>query len=638
MIMTRCSLKRGRRKAPFGEAVAAAGIQAAATMAAAALNNRAVERNAIEQAKAQSKAARLNADALKEQNEVSKQNQEEMIEFQRTQNEIARNDYNNMMMQIQMAMGQQNENARLDASRITVKNGGRKSLKRVSSGNGRFPLRASSNMAFAVTDGGGVDYLGSTPEGFDLYQVVGDTHNQTHKSSNGKRKTGVGFKFEDGNIIEAEGNGDKKENGGELLLTTPDDAYFISKHNIEGFNPREAVMNGMHPLDAFNMQENIKNMNGITDSGYAKYGRMLRSGRHKALNGLSTWWNGLSDTRKLGYANWAGAGIGALGNIGGAWLSTLGNNKAADIAASAASATGDIMADAYRSLTPIDLSIIKESDYNSGHMIPALQSVRSSNNSGRASIERARDRMLTLAGRNNLSAANANAMANRVESNSIDALNTIADREEQMKDAIRARNMQAINEASKYNLMADTQVRKDYTSHRLSLMAQNNELENAKRLGIANARATALGTTAQLYADAANANATAWGNALASTAGDFAGTLTTNAKMQFDEMQANKKLDADMRNTFLGADTESKLIHIATNLDDPKVRQLGENMLSALDPRSESYRRLARILGHRISEFNVQRPTSSFINPINNVPTITKFFKFGGNIRRSLKR
>ena len=371
--MTRCSLKRGRRKALFGDATIAAGIQSAATMAAAAMQTRAVEKNALEQAQAQAKAARLNADALREQNEVSKQNQEEMIEFQRNQNEIARNDYNNMMMRIQMAMGQQNEDARLDASKIQVKNGGRKSLKRVSSGNGRFPLRASSNMAFAVTDGGGVDYLGSTPEGFDLYQVVGDTHNQTHKSSNGKRKTGVGFKFEDGNVIEAEGNGDKKENGGELLLTTPDDAYFISKHNIEGFNPREAVMNGMHPLDAFNMQENIKNMNGITDSGYAKYGRMLRGGRRKA--DLGTWWSGLSDTKKLGYANWAGAGIGALGNFGGALLSTIGNNRAADIAAGAASSTAGIMADAYRSLTPIDLNIIKSSDYDTGSMIPAFQTV-----------------------------------------------------------------------------------------------------------------------------------------------------------------------------------------------------------------------------------------------------------------------
>lgn len=636
--MTRCSLKRGRRKALFGDATIAAGIQSAATMAAAAMQTRAVERNALEQAQAQAKAARLNADALREQNEVSKQNQEEMIEFQRNQNEIARNDYNNMMMRIQMAMGQQNENARLDASKIQVKNGGRKSLKRALGGYGRFPLRGSSNMAFTITDGGGVDYLGSTPEGFNLYQVFGDTHNDRHKvSKGGHYKTGVGFRFEDGNVIEAEGNGDKR-NGGELLLTTPDDAYFISKHDIAGFNPRDAVMSGMHPLDAFNMQENIKNMNGITDSGYAKYGRMLRSGRCKALNGLSTWWNGLSDTRKLGYANWAGAGIGALGNIGGAWLSTLGNNKAADIAASAASSTAGIMADAYRSLTPIDLSIIKSSDYDTGSMIPAFQTVRSTNNSGRASVERARDRMLTLAGRNNLSSANAQSLANRVESNSVDALNTIADKEEQLKDAIRARNMQAANEAQRYNLMAATQARKDYASHRLSLAMQNNELKNAKRLGIANAYANAAGTTAQLYADAANANARAWGNALTSTAGDFAGTLTTNAKMEFDEMQANKKLDADMRNTFLGADTESKLIHIATNLDDPKVRQLGENMLSALDPRSESYRRLARILGHRISEFNVQRPTSSFINPINNVPTITKFFKFGGNIRRSLKR
>lgn len=607
--MTRCSLKRGRRKALFGDATIAAGIQAAATMAAAAMQTRAVEKNALEQAQAQAKAARLNADALREQNEASKENQEEMIEFQRNQNEIARNDYNNMMMRIQMAMGQQNEDARLDASKIQVKNGGRKSLKRISSGNGRFPLRASSNMAFAVTDGGGVDYLGSTPEGFDLYQVVGDTHNQTHKSLGGKRKTGVGFKFEDGNVIEAEGNGDKKENGGELLLTTPDDAYFISKHNIEGFNPREAVMNGMHPLDAFNIQENIKDMNGITDSGYAKYGRILRGGRRKA--DLGTWWSGLSDTKKLGYANWAGAGIGALGNFGGALLSTIGNNRAADIAAGAASSTAGIMADAYRSLTPIDLNIIKSSDYDTGSMIPAFQTVRSTNNSGRASIERAKDRMLTLAGRNNLSSANAQSLANRVESNSVDALNTIADKEEQMKDAIRARNMQAANEAQRYNLMASTQARKDYAAHRLSLAMQNNELENAKRLGIANAYANAAGTAAQIQADAINANATAWGNALASTAGDFAGTLTTNAKMEFDANQARNKHLADIENTFLGADTEGKLIYIATHLNDPEVRKRGENMLNALSPDSESYKRLARMLGKS---------------------------KFGKHIRRSLKR
>lgn len=631
--MTRCSLKRGRRKAPFGEAVAAAGIQAAATMAAAALNNRAIERNATDQARAQEKAARLNADALKEQNETSKENQEEMIEFQRTQNEIARNDYNNMMMQIQMAMGQQNQNARLDASRIAVKNGGRKSLKRALGGYGRFPLRGSSNMAFTVTDGGGVDYLGSTPEGFNLYQVVGDTHNQRHRTSGGKTKTGVGFRFEDGNVIEAEGNGDKKANGGELLLTTPDDAYFISKHDIAGFNPRDAVMSGMHPLDAFNMQENIKDMNNIPDNGYAKYGRMLRSGRHKAK--LGDWWNGLSDTRKLGYANWAGAGIGALGNIGGAWLTTLGNNKAANIAASAASATGDIMANAYRSLTPLDLNSVRYSDYETGSMIPAFQTVRSSNNSGRASVERARDRMLTLAGRNNLSSANAQSMANRIESNSIDALNTISDREEQMKDAIRARNMQAANEAQKYNLMASSQARKDYASHRLTLMAQNNELENARRLGIANARATALGTTAQLYADAANANAGAWANALTSTAGDFAGTITTNAKMRFDENQANNKYKADLENTFLGADTEGKLIYIATHMNEPGVRELGTRMLGALDPNSESYTRLYNILTNQPNRTNNPYFNNRGYIIGSNRP---EFAKFGKQVRRSLKR
>ena len=51
------------------------------------------------------------------------------------------------------------------------------------------------------------------------------------------------------------------------MLQTPNAAYFISKHSIAGFNPAKAVNMGMHPLAAYNIQEQQKQINGITDDG-----------------------------------------------------------------------------------------------------------------------------------------------------------------------------------------------------------------------------------------------------------------------------------------------------------------------------------------------------------------------------------
>ena len=120
-------------------------------------------------------------------------------------------------------------------------------------------------MPFKVTDGGGVIPVGVTPEGFNLYEVIGNDHNHYHKTKSGKHKTGVGFKFANGSVIEGEGN--QKSGQGEYLMTTPNDAVFISKHSINGFNPAQAVNNGMNPLQAFQLQEYIKAANGISDDG-----------------------------------------------------------------------------------------------------------------------------------------------------------------------------------------------------------------------------------------------------------------------------------------------------------------------------------------------------------------------------------
>lgn len=265
----------GRRKAPFGSEaaaiLAAAGINVAGTMAASAINANATKAAAQDQAKATIQSAQRQSQAIKDQTAKSREYQMQSQEFVKEQNAENRELQKDIQMQLQMLTGAQNVNNRLEASKIKVKAGGK------TKGLGLpISLLRGGNMPFQVTDGGGVIPVGRTPEGFDLYEIIGNDHEHYHKTrqlkSGGKYKSGVGIKFADGNVVEGEGN--QNSNQGELMLVTPDNAYFISKHSINGFNPAKMVEQGVHPIEAFNLQEKAKAIAGINDDGTkAKYGR-----------------------------------------------------------------------------------------------------------------------------------------------------------------------------------------------------------------------------------------------------------------------------------------------------------------------------------------------------------------------------
>ena len=269
----------GRDKALFGAAesgaiLAAAGINVAGTLAASAISANATKRAAQDQAKATIQSAQKQAQAIKDQSLKAKEYQQEAQEFTKEQNAENRELQKDIQMQLQMLTGQQNVNDRFEASKIKVKAGGK--TKRL--GYQQFFLRGG-NMPFKVTDGGGVVPVGLTPEGFELYEIVGNDHEHYHKTRGGKYKSGVGIKFADGNVVEGEGN--QKKNGGELMLVTPDNAYFISKHSINGFNPAEGVKQGLHPLQAYAIQEQEKDILGINDDGTKK----AKLGKKKFLIG-----------------------------------------------------------------------------------------------------------------------------------------------------------------------------------------------------------------------------------------------------------------------------------------------------------------------------------------------------------------
>lgn len=259
----------GRRKALFGSQeaaiLAAAGINVAGTMAASAIGASATKKAAQDQAKATIQSAQRQAQAIKDQSAKSKEFQQESQEFIKEQNAENRELQKDIQLQLQMLAGQQNVNDRLESSKIQVKNGG--STKRKLRLAGKYPpfLRGSKNMPFVVTDGGTVIPIGRTPEGYDMYEILGNDHEHYHKAQGGKNKTGVGIKFADGNVIEGEGN--QNTNQGEIMVNTPDNAYFISKHSIAGFNPAKMTKGGMHPLQAYAIQEQLKAVNGISDDG-----------------------------------------------------------------------------------------------------------------------------------------------------------------------------------------------------------------------------------------------------------------------------------------------------------------------------------------------------------------------------------
>ena len=259
----------GRRKAIFGSQeaaiLAAAGIGAAATYGAAAIGAKATKDQANASAKATIKGAQDQARAIKDQSVKAKEQQEEAQEFIKEENAQNRELQKDMQMMLQLAMGQQNVNDRLEASKIQVKNGGQTRRKLRLAGNTQSSLQGSNNMPFVVTDGGGVIPVGQTAEGYDVYEIRGNDHEHYHKTRGGKNKTGVGIKFADGNVIEGEGNQNTSQ--GEVMINTPDNAYFLSKHSIAGFNPVKMIKDGMHPLQAYAIQEQLKAANGISDDG-----------------------------------------------------------------------------------------------------------------------------------------------------------------------------------------------------------------------------------------------------------------------------------------------------------------------------------------------------------------------------------
>lgn len=583
--MNRYKLRNGgkpRRKALFG---ADGAIMAAATLAAAGITAGATAAAAKSQSKSIIESAKTQAQSIKDQTVNNNNLQKEQISFTRQQNQENRQQQQDIQTTLQLMAGQENMNARMENNKMQVRLGGKPKRRIITQpfyGGGQFQ----------VTDGGGVIPVAVSPEGYGLYELFGNDHEHYHKTKGGKNKTGVGIKFNDGSVVEGEGN--QNTNQGELLYVTPNDAMFISKHSIDGFNPTEAVKQGVHPVQAFNMQEYLKAVNGLNDDGSRGKRRSLKrsmggiitpvinqanitqnpsngtvgvgAGVIYGMNNPTT--SPVKDTkpmtviarngkrihlkcggrRKAAWGDYAGATYNAAGNLLGAGINVWGNMYASKKIGQAYQDAGNILADAYSQMHGIDLSEVKREDYEAPHTLavvrapntninPQLERIRRNSDAERREINRG---TLSSAARQQRLAATNDRMFQRMSEQYAYKENA----DEQIKQS----NAERITQTAQANADRDVQARRDFGNQRLSLLQYNNNIENAKIAGMAQARADALTQSSMANAQGMQASMSAIGLGLQASGAGFASA--------FDAARKERK---DFTNTYIGLGNEDKI-------------------------------------------------------------------------------
>ena len=588
----RYKLKNGCKSRPKAFLGIDGALTAAATLTAAGMTTAATIKAANQQAKAVESSARTQADAIKAQTANNNDLQKENINFQRQINQENRQQQQDIQTTLQVMAGQQNMNDRLRATQEVAKYGGRPKRKKLSKMTSDIPSYGGTRIPFRVTDGGGVIPIQIDDAGYGLYELYGNDHEHYHKTSGGKYKSGVGIKFADGSTIEGEGN--QNSNQGELLYVTPYDNMFISKHNIKGFNPAEAVKEGMHPQDAFDVQQQIKAIYGINDDGSktnkSSYKQVAKCGGHRRLKcggrikkGNGGFWQ-----------NHAGATYNAIGNVLGAGITAIGNGIAGRKLSNAYNNAGNILADAYSQMHGIDLSEISRSDYTPAHVMAAISNADTNINPQLERIRRDAAAQTKQVNNSTMSSAARQQRLAGINDRSLQRASEQYAYKQNEDQKIQQANAERIQQASTVNAQLDAQANQEYAKSKLALMQYNNDIENSKIAGAAQARADAM-------TQSSTASATAWQNSM-NTIGS---ALAASGQGFANSYSAMNKAKNDYENIIINADTASKVDTVIMKNDKDNAKALYDSFKDSSNPINQEYaRRLNNKFNFESNNFN----------------------------------
>ncbi len=620
--MIRNKLRNGGKKRYKAFLGADGAIMAAATLAAASITTGATLAAAKSQSKAIVDSAKTQAQSIKDQTLNNNNLQREQLAFTRQQNQENRQQQQDIQTTLQLMAGQQNMNDRIERNKMQVKYGGNKKRSiKFQPFYGGAPFR--------VTDGGGVIPLAINQDGYGLYELYGNDHEHYHKTRGDKNKTGVGIKFNDGSVVEGEGN--QNTNQGELLYVTPEDAIFISKHSIDGFNPAQAVNQGVHPIEAFNVQEYLKAINGLKDDGSkAKCGKhksikRLMGGNNPIINqanltqsytnntapisaGIIYGINTTSPVEKIQtmkpvakcgkhiklrnggrkkalFGDYAGASYSGIGNIGGALISGLGNIFSSRKLGNAYNKAGNILADAYSQIHGIDMSELNREDYEAPH---TLAVVRSANTNINPQLERIRRNSIAERreiNRGTLSSAARQQRLAATNDRMIQREGELYASKQNLDEQIKQANAERITQVAQENANRDVQARRDWGAHRMSLLQYNNSIENAKITGAAQARADALTQSAAINAQGLQSALGTFGSGLTAAASGFASA--------YNGLRNERNA---VENIYMGLDTEGKVSFLVDTRDKYNNRDRALRLYNDLKNGNETERAYARRL------------------------------------------
>lgn len=574
------SRKRLRQKCFWGEAaqaaatLAAAGIQAAATAKAAKEQANAMKANADAQAKAQTAAAKVQSDALAQQSENNNKNVEEQIntqkELQESQNDIMKE----MNLNLAMQAGKQNAQEREEQSKIIVKCGGSLRGKRLAGG-----LTLQDNNYVVPVGQGLVLLRGGSPT-----HPQDQTHSNSHKNSiSGRYNKGSYLKV--GNKeIEAEAGGNRTT--GEIIDPSNKFVYSQRRFLPDGTSPVEKLLAGYPKGEVALEQEFTKKLLGIKNNGnkamygrrYMKCGgscrkRMLPGGYtigdykndyytnqyddgwndsyNRILRGLNnpttsigsgnkgSWWSRQSPATQnaiiSGATNLGGTLIGALGNGIASGYMRRANNYANEVLTNARNQTRDTYIDAYNKMHGIDTNgLINEDDFKATHAIANIRAGRFNINPQLAQVERDSSRQLkSIRGGINSALARQRLMSD-IATRSQDARDKLYGEQTNQVEKINQNNIAQLNEVAMKNAELDSRSKQNLSALKVDVAKYNNDIENTKLQGIADATADALMGNAQGTAQTRINNAGLHANFATNTLSGIGNSLANAGKSYYD--------------------------------------------------------------------------------------------------------
>ena len=589
------SRKRLRQKCGFGDGaimaaatLAAAGINAAATAKSAKEQAEAMRANADAQAKAQTAAAKVNAEALTQQNENNTENVTNQIEaqkeLQQSQNDIMKE----MNLNLALQAGRQNAEQREEQAKIVVKCGGSLRGKRLAGG---LTLQDSN---YVVPVGQGLVLLrGGSPS-----HPQDQTHSNSHKNIiSGRYNKGSYLKV--GNKeIEAEAGGNRTT--GEIIDPSNKFVYSQRRFLPDGTSPVEKILAG-YPKDEVALEQELtKKLLGIKNNGNkAMYGRkyMKNGGRcrskapygdspytigdyksdyynnqfddgwddsyNRILRGLNnpttpvesgnkgSWWSRQSPATQSaiigGATNLGGTLISALGNGIASGYMRRANNYANEVLTNARNKTRDTYIDAYNKMHGIDTNgLINEDDFKATHAIANVRAGRFNINPQLAQVERDSSRQLkSIRGGINSALARQRLMSD-IATRSQDARDKLYGEQTNQVEKINQNNIAQLNEVAMKNAELDTRSKTNLSALKVDVAKYNNDIENTKLQGIADATADALMGNAQGTAQTRINNAGLRSNFAISTLSGIGNVLSNGGKQWYDADQAYQANQANI--------------------------------------------------------------------------------------------